>query len=60
MEKQMPKIPTMKKAIKVAFSLNDDVINKLRSIAEKSSNSLSSEVRRLINEEYERDNRKEN
>ncbi len=56
----MPKIPTMKKAIKVAFSLNDDVITKLRSIAEKSSNSLSSEVRRLINEEYERDNRKEN
>ncbi len=48
----MPKVPTMKKSKTVAFTLNADVIAKLHSIAEKNSNSLSAEIRRLINDEY--------
>ena len=53
----MPKVDTMKKSKTVAFTLNDDVMKKLQSIAEINSNSKSAEIRRLINEEYERKSR---
>lgn len=42
----------MKNKKPVAFSLTDDVVEKLKKIAEKKQTSMSQEIRRLILEEY--------
>ena len=44
----------VKKSKAVTFTLNDEILSILKKLAEKNSNSLSYEVRRLINEEYRR------
>jgi hypothetical protein len=38
----------------VTFTLNDDVLRMLKELAEKNSNSMSYEIRRLIKDEYSR------
>lgn len=42
----------MKNKKPVAFSLTDDVVEKLKKIAEKKQTSMSQEIRRLILEEF--------
>jgi predicted transcriptional regulator len=47
-----------KKASKtVSFTLNDDTLKMLKELAERNSNTMSYEVRRLIRDEYRRQNR---
>lgn len=43
-----------KKSKAVTFTLNAEVLKTLKKLAEKNSNSLSYEVRRLIQDEYRR------
>lgn len=43
-----------KKSKAVTFTLNAEVLKTLKKLAEKNSNSLSYEVRRLIQDEYKR------
>jgi predicted transcriptional regulator len=38
----------------VTFTLNDEILFMLKQLAEKNSNSMSYEVRRLVKDEYER------
>lgn len=42
----------MKNKKPVTFSLTDDVVEKLKKIAEKKQTSMSQEIRRLILEEF--------
>lgn len=44
-----------KKSKAVTFTLNNEVLQMLKELAEKNSNSLSYEIRRLIKDEHKRE-----
>lgn len=50
-------IKSAKASKAVTFTLNDDTLKMLKELAERNSSSMSYEVRRLIRDEYRRQNR---